>query len=547
MINDVLIDYFEDDATAEGNASLSQAGEEVNAKEGDRQAGKEGNMNRIDRLAGEDVNMNENDRQAGKEANAKEDDQQTGEEADMKEEDRPPSRVRAFTWAPALPHADYSGIVGTQPRWGQHLMAVANDDNQIAIVIVESPTSSFGTEEGWNAEVMDHFAVESDPEALDSVPGIFDDLKKQQRYVSHIAWSPWTIQGDWFYSVLAYATNDDVRVRIISYTHNIIEVREEIVYPDISLRYKGPLEWSPRVRDGDKLTLALFGDDGLTLLTVSTADASILDRKTHDLDGRWDEVSGVVWDGTDSSSTRLHFSSVHSTLSSPTAALKVFGGELVELPSPNWREQISDTQALFSAQNDLKGNAKSKVWGLCSSPLGDFIAACHTAHPSDMLEYGPPKERTCAVAISNTSNFNRNQRLRFPAGNVSAEGIAFTLRKWLENRVEDTNQVSAFAEEMLYEMIQTYGPARKKNPISNHDDAYSSTNIAELTVSFKRYVDQLLCTSSNDTNLYISDSSADYRSNVGTFSWIRTCSKTATRSSSTTFAPKRHLTHSPEP
>lgn len=412
----------------------------------------------------------------------------TDNEAKMKECIRLRTRARAFTWAPALPNAEYPGSIGTQPYWGQHIIAVANDDNHIALVIVESPTSTFEREETWNAEVLNHFTVIPDSESIFSAPETFDDIMKQQRYISHIAWSPWSIQGKWFHSVLAYATNDDIRLRIITYIHDTIGLGDEVVHPNSNLRHKGPLKWSPRIQEGNKVTLAVFGGDGLSVLTVSMLDAKILECKTHDLDGRWDEVSGAVWDDFDSSPTRIHFSSLHSTLSYPTAVIEVSDSGLVDLPSPNWREQISDTQALYSAQNDLGGNAKSKVWGLCKSPLGDFIAACHTAHPSDMLEYGPPKERNCAVAISNTDNYSKNRQPRFPVGNVSAEGIVFTLRRWLDDTVEDTNQVSSFAEGILNNMIQTYAPLQKGDLVDDHDESYSSTKMGELTKSFKRYV-----------------------------------------------------------
>ncbi|PVH99074.1 hypothetical protein DM02DRAFT_529925 [Periconia macrospinosa] len=431
IINDSLRDYFKNDVAVEGSVLLAQ--------------------DRGEEIVGEYVRLR--------------------------------SRARAFTWAPALPSTEYSCIVGTQWNWGQHIVAVANEDNQIALVIVESPASTFGKEDTWNAEVLNHFTIMPDSESIFTVPNTFDDFMKQQRYVSHIAWSPWTIQGDWFHSVLVYATSDDVRARIVTYRQDTIGLGDEVVYQNVCLRHKGPMKWSPRIIDDDKLTLALFGNDGLSLLTVSMSDAAILDCKTHSLDGRWDEISGVVWNDADNTPARLHISSIHSTLSCPTAAVEMSGNKIIGLSSPNWREQISDTQALFSAQNDLKGNVKSKVWGLCGSPLGDFISACHTIHPSDMLEYGPPKERYCAVAISNSKSYNKNQLVRFPANGVSAESIAFTLRKWLENTVEDAGQVSVFAEEMLNNMMSAHGPIQKKQ--TNSDRYHDSNDIAKIATSFK--------------------------------------------------------------
>ncbi|KAF2640244.1 hypothetical protein P280DRAFT_498990 [Massarina eburnea CBS 473.64] len=397
------------------------------------------------------------------------------------------TRVRAFAWAHNLP-ADHSSIVGTQVKWGQYIVAIANDDNQIVFMIVDSPTSTFGAEEDWNADVLDHFTVTPDSENIFSAPRTFDNVMKQQRHVSHIAWSPWTVRGEWYHSVLVYATNDDVRARLITYKHDTIGLGDEIVYPNINLRHKGPIKWSSRVRDGDRFELALFGTNGLTILTISATYATILERKEHDLDDRWDEISGVAWDQSNPDISHLHFSSSSSTMTHPTAAVSLSPEGLTVLPSPNWREHIGDTQALFSAQNDLKGNVKSKVWGLCASPLGDFIAACHTVHPSDMLEYGPPKERRCTIAVDNFESYSQNATINFPRGDVSAEGIAFTLRKWVENKVEASDQMEAFQEQVLGNMIKIYGTKEDVQGSISISDSYTSQSLSELTAEFKRNV-----------------------------------------------------------
>ncbi|KAF1963347.1 hypothetical protein CC80DRAFT_530239 [Byssothecium circinans] len=398
------------------------------------------------------------------------------------------TRVRAFAWAHGLPSAESSGIVGTQVKWGQYILAVANDDNQISFVIVESPTSTFGAEDEWTADVLNHFTITPDSESIFLAPGTFDDVMKQQRHVSHIAWSPWTIRGEWYHSVLVYVTNDDVRARLITYKHDTIGLGDEIVYPDINLRCRGPLKWSPKIRDDDKFELALFGHDGLTVLTVSATYATIIDRKEHDLDDRWDDISGAVWDHSDKDRSRLHFSSVTSTMSSPTAAVSLLAEKLAALPSPGWREQISDSQALFSAQNDLKGNVKSKVWGLCGSPLGDFVAACHTVHPSDMLEYGPPRDRHCTIAVNSFKSYSQIAALELPVKNVSAEGITFTVRKWLENTVESSKQMPAFQEQVLEKLMTTYGPISEAHSSDSAMNSYKSDSLAELTAEFKQNV-----------------------------------------------------------
>lgn len=396
------------------------------------------------------------------------------------------TRIRAFAWAPALPGPQVSNIVGTQLFWGQHIIAVSNEDNQVVVLVVESPTSTLGAEEDWSAEVLNHFSVTPDSECVFSNPSCFDDFMQQQRHISHLAWSPWTVHGDWYHAVLVYATNEDVRARVVTYAHDTVGLGDEVIYPDIEIRHAGPMKWSQRVHDGDKVTLALFTRSEVICLRISASDATILNRTTHHLDGRWDEISGVVWDQMSNISPRLHFCSLSSTMNCPTAVLKLSENGLSALPSPNWREHINDTQILFSARHELKGNAKSKVWGLSAAPLGDFIAAIHTLHPSNMIEYGPPSDRRSIVAINNLMSYNQAS-LKFPDGNVTTEAIIFTLRKWLENTVEDADHIPEFAERVINKLAQTYAPLQ--TPASSNGNSTTSYAIADhsqLVVQFKQ-------------------------------------------------------------
>jgi hypothetical protein len=366
------------------------------------------------------------------------------------------SRIRAFTWAPALPSSHTSNTLGSRVSYGQHMVAVCNEDNQLALVVIQSPNSTYGVAQGWNAKVLTHTCLDPDTTSTSSPTSFFDDMMRQQRHISHVSWSPWVAQGTRYRSIIVYATNEDVRARVVAYKHDEVSWGDEIVYPQIMMRYNGPIKWCPTV-SGEVLTLALFTFSGLICLSVSIQDASIIDRATHDLDGRWDPVSGAVWDAFSRSTPRLHFSSLLSTIRNPTAVLETRPGSLVSLGSPSWRDQIENSAVLFSVKNDLKGNSKMKVWGLATSPLGDFIASCHSVHPSDMIEYGSPNDRRGTVAVSALRQY-REMRQDFPARDVSAEGILFTLKKLVENTVEDSDQMPAFTEEIAENLLQAYHP-----------------------------------------------------------------------------------------
>jgi hypothetical protein len=375
--------------------------------------------------------------------------------------------------------------MGTRLSYGQHMVAVCNEDNQIALVVIESPSSTLGAEQAWNAKVLVHMSLIPDSESIFTDPSCFEDMMKQQRHISHISWSPWIVRGAWYYAVIVYATNEDVRARVVMYNEDNVGLGDEAVYPDIEMRFNGLMKWSPVINTGNIMTLALFAASGLVYLKVSAIDASIVDRTTHDLDGRWDQTSGAIWDVAQRSTPRLHFSSLLSTIQSPTAILDASPGGLHPLGSHSWRDQIESSAVLFSVKNDLKGNSKVKVWGMATSPLGEFIATCHSVHPSDMIEYGSPNDRRGTITINALPHY-REIRNSFPSQDVSAEGVLFTLKKLVEHAVEGTDQVSAFAEEMVGKLVKAYGPISASNESDSTWTSIPSTkDIIPLVERFK--------------------------------------------------------------
>ncbi|KAF3045087.1 hypothetical protein E8E12_008325 [Didymella heteroderae] len=363
------------------------------------------------------------------------------------------SRIRAFAWAPPL--SGESRTMGTQVSYGRQYLAVSNDDNQVIFMVVESPTSSLGSSSSWKADILAHASLRLEEGTSSTEPELFEDIVQQQRFIPHIAWSPWIWQGDQHRSVVVYATNEDIRARPITFKDGTMSLGDEITYQRMDVRYSGPMSWCPQPDSSDLLTLALFTSSGLAYLSVSAKDASIVDKTSHNLDGRWDQISGVVWDHDKQPSPRLHFSSLLSTVQSPTAVLQKTSGTLESGKAPNWKEKIENSTVLFSVKNDLKGHSRTKVWGLTASALGDFIAACNSLHPSDSIEYGPPADRRGTVALSTLKPYSKI-RESLPIQNTTAESLLFTLKKLVENTVEDAEQMPTFAKETVDKMMQAY-------------------------------------------------------------------------------------------
>ncbi|OAL52114.1 hypothetical protein IQ07DRAFT_642987 [Pyrenochaeta sp. DS3sAY3a] len=381
------------------------------------------------------------------------------------------SRIRSFAWAPALPDRITNATVGTRLSYGQSFIIVSTDDNQVAFVVVESPTSTLDVARPWTAKVLAHFSVA--PQDPIAEPLTFEDMMRQQRHISHVAWSPWLVQDDGFCSIVVYATNEDVRARIVTFNSEGIRFGSEVSYGDIKLRHNGPIKWCPSACDAEDFQLALFSHSGLFCLTVSGRDASIIGQTTHTLDDRWDIISGAAWEVNEGSDARLHFSSLASTLENRTALLEVSSMGLMRLKSPNWRDQIENQMVLFSVKNELKGNVQAKVWGLTLSPCGDFMVACSSLHPSDMIEYGPPSDRRSTVAISTLQPYSQLHN-SFPFKHMSAEGVMFTVKRLAENTVEDEKKMPEFVKEMVNNLTQTFkspGYSRKYDVTVDPSDA----------------------------------------------------------------------------
>jgi hypothetical protein len=105
-----------------------------------------------------------------------------------------------------------------------------------------------------------------------------------------------------------------------------------------------------------------------------------------------------------------------------------------------------------------------------------------------MIEYGSPADRRGTVAVTALSQY-RQMRESFPARNVSAEGVLFTLKKLVRNTVEDGSQMPAFVDEIAAKLLQTYGPIETT---SGSGDVSLSTDselkLTEWVQRFKRAV-----------------------------------------------------------
>ncbi|KAF4536653.1 Short-chain dehydrogenase/reductase SDR [Lasiodiplodia theobromae] len=210
-------------------------------------------------------------------------------------------RIRSFAWSPQLrppPPSQYSVQEARFPINGSFI-AVSNDNNDVVILRIDSPYSFFSPPSAkWSARAVAHFSLEP---KLDMHQGprlfLLAETLSEQRFISNLAWSPWTIDPDGVpTAILAYTTNCSVhlrRVRIPPFSADV-SLDQTDVFSDSSAGTRNVhlLRWMPKARD-DVFYLVAFSQAGAFCFEVPCLDPSKTTVSTHDLDGRWDTVSDL--------------------------------------------------------------------------------------------------------------------------------------------------------------------------------------------------------------------------------------------------------------
>ena len=71
--------------------------------------------------------------------------------------------------------------------------------------------------------------------------------------------------------------------------------------------------------------------------------------------------------------------------------------DMLQRQIPNWHKELIKCRNKWDLENDLGGLAVAKTWGL--SICGNYVAACFTVHPGDMIQYIQASEETCTVVF----------------------------------------------------------------------------------------------------------------------------------------------------
>ena len=318
-------------------------------------------------------------------------------------------RTRAFAWSSSV--SQYSDNSQKLPHvdWGDQLLAVATEGEDVFILRLESPYNNNTSE--WSVKITERFSVrERALQAVDEGTALLfhgDEHHsvnvKSKFKADYLAWSDWRQQpGLGKVASLAYTTMGrlfSTKICILEDSKTLETTLAGDTVDDWLVNDRndilGPMRFVP---GAGAHSLIAFGTD--VVLHVQLGGS----YEKHHLDGRWDEATGLALTNHGGVSSQLHIVSHLSSSTAPTARLNLpfetYTGDGPLRRSPLWQQAIVNSRTILSADYDLEGNVQERIWGIASSPLGDFIVTCGTLHPSDSIAYIINFDQSCIVNIT---------------------------------------------------------------------------------------------------------------------------------------------------
>ncbi|KAI9793781.1 MAG: hypothetical protein M1833_000673 [Piccolia ochrophora] len=354
--------------------------------------------------------------------------EETDDNAFTSEVERTRCRIKAFCWN--HPHTDSVGIPESHS-----MLAVSNDAGEIFFLDVQSPHHSLSKRKpGWQIQVRAS-VVRQDP-----VNGAFgdpvllratrDQISCSSNAIFKFEWSRWTDLGENHVSILACVASESIELRKLSIESKVnapqqpliiskhaLNVPSNQVHATGSFELATPqLEWVDKNTHDGILILAVGHAQSITLIYVSLHNTYSSDSTNQPDIGQdkglekvlsiksfpfqsWDPISGMFFNnGRDSTGLRLHVAtqlsdySVYHSVPEASEWQRLFTCSPEEIlttshESFDWRVQLSESFRQFDLDHDLDGNVTVKTWSLTASPCGNWIVACLSFHPSDMIEY----------------------------------------------------------------------------------------------------------------------------------------------------------------
>ncbi|KAK6436730.1 hypothetical protein LTR95_007074 [Oleoguttula sp. CCFEE 5521] len=326
-------------------------------------------------------------------------------------------RISAFAWASKMRDP---GVSMAHPSQTGQLMAVGTGRGDLLVVEIHSPHDLFDfSESEWSVKILHRISASTIGAARQAES--HSGQREADVRVSHIAWSDWAVgskDSSDMYSHLAFIADGvlhTARVRASGKAESYATLDSDIVgalpVPN-TFPVTGPLQFLPKTN-----TAVFFAADAIISVDLETSAVN-----THDLDGRWDSITGIAQTTDSEGTNHLHFTSHLSTSSSKTCHLS--GDLLTTSPyKPQWRQAVNESISRFNIAHGLGRHVQDIVCGIASSASRDLVAVCVVCEPDSSPAHFITSMEACDVSIT------RECDLTPDLCSDSAEILLFSMRQ----------------------------------------------------------------------------------------------------------------------
>jgi hypothetical protein len=202
-------------------------------------------------------------------------------------------RVRAFALSGSTKAAvDHSSAEGLERIC---YIAVSNDNNEV-IILKCFRSDDEDADMHLNAEV--HFPITSEAAAGPNLSWSFEDYMENDRFVQHLAWSPWVTDKDGsLRSLLACGTRSKLRFKWVLLDISGGEPKLSIEDYDGAVRLRRPwtsdvlLSWLPDLYDGNCAKLLACTGDKVMLFSIDLLGDDTLRHWKYER-REWGQIAG---------------------------------------------------------------------------------------------------------------------------------------------------------------------------------------------------------------------------------------------------------------
>ncbi|KAH8690029.1 transcription factor IIIC subunit delta N-term-domain-containing protein [Talaromyces proteolyticus] len=349
------------------------------------------------------------------------------------------SRVRAFAWCPPLKREEGDGELA---RWGEQLLVVSTDDNDVVLVRVMRNGLKSITEDQYVLNVVAHIHVnQPGVRKFGMVCGssLWADALEMRARVLHLSCGPWrravrvdeegdSVDGSGAMVALVYGS----RLQFINvhaaagesdrdqWVRAHLSMAPDALFSKLSLdgvNFTGPLQWIPS--NGNILLVAGYLGGRVTLRFDTSAYVNhpqnkkaskksvLFHQRSFQEQGDGfismgatyyqhnEPMTGIVAAGELDSPT-VYMATLGPV--SETIALSILGTSLedtVGIQRIPWKERMERYRQRYDIQYELGDMAIVRTWGLAT--FNGWLAVAFTMHPGDTLEYMTKAEENTTI------------------------------------------------------------------------------------------------------------------------------------------------------